>query len=95
MRWIKISFLDQLRRDHAHAFRMLARKPRFAVMLILMLALGIGANTAVFTVFDALVLRPLPFKDAGRLIGIWESEPKKLDSTGIWNSWRDLVSWQL
>ncbi|HXA06332.1 MAG TPA: ABC transporter permease [Bryobacteraceae bacterium] len=91
---MKISFLDQLRRDHAHAFRMLARKPRFVGMVILMLALGIGANTAVFSVFDAVVLRPLPFKDSRRLIGIWESEPKKLDSTGIWNSWRDLVSWR-
>jgi hypothetical protein len=60
----------------------------------LTLALGIGANTAVFSIFDAVLLRPLPFRDAGRLIAIWESEPKKLDSTGIWNSYRDFRSWQ-
>ena len=98
MRWTRILFvsgrLDSLRRDFAYALRMVAHKPRFAGMVILMLALGIGANTAVFSVFDAVLLRPLPFKNPERLIAIWESEPKKLDSTGIWNSWRDLISWR-
>lgn len=86
--------LDEFRQDLTQAWRMVAHNPRFAALVILTLALGIGANTAVFSVFDAVLLRPLPFKDAGRLIAIWESDPKKLDSTGIWNSYRDFRSWR-
>ena len=91
--WPARSF-DRLRLDLAYAFRTADRKPRFAALVILTLVLGIGANTAVFSIFDVVLLRPLPFQDAGRLIAIWESEPRKLDSTGIWNSYRDLLSWR-
>jgi putative ABC transport system permease protein len=71
----------------------MAQRPRFSALVILTLAVGIGANTAVFSIFDAVLLRPLPFRDPGRLINIWESPAKQLDSTGIWNSYRDLLSW--
>src|SRR6266542_3480274 len=71
-----MNLLDEVRCDLAYAYRMIAHKPRFALLVILTLALGIGANTAVFSIFDAVLLRPLPFKDAQRLIAIWESDPK-------------------
>ena len=55
-----------------YAFRALARKPGFAVVAIVTLALGIGANAAIFSVFDAVLLRPLPYPDADRIVMPWE-----------------------
>jgi len=54
--------------DLRFAFRVLAKSPGFTVIAIAALALGIGANTAISTVIDRVVLRPLPFKDANRLV---------------------------
>src|SRR6476469_89621 len=52
--------LESIARDLRYAFRSLRRSPAFALTVILMLGLGIGANTAIFTLVDALLLRPLP-----------------------------------
>src|SRR5215207_5336724 len=57
-----------LTRDLRYSLRLLAREPGFAVLAILTLALGIGAATAIFTVVDSVLLRPLPYKDADRLV---------------------------
>jgi len=58
-----------------YAFRSLARQPVFCVAAILTLGLGIGANTAMFSVFDAVVLHPLPYRDASRLVLVWQKPP--------------------
>jgi putative ABC transport system permease protein len=57
--------------DLRHAFRKLLRAPGFAVIAILTLALGIGANTAIFSIVKAVILAPLPFPDADRIAMIW------------------------
>src|SRR5271157_1852886 len=57
------------------AIRSLLRRPAFALAAILTVALGVGANTAVYRVIYAVLLRPLPFRDPQRLVQIWESTP--------------------
>ena len=64
--------MEQLRQDVRHAWRVVRRTPAFSVFVILLMALGIGATTAVFSVVHAVLLRPLPFKDPERLMFVWE-----------------------
>ncbi len=63
-------WLDQLVQDIRYALRMLGRNPRFSAIVVLTLALGIGLNTAAFSVVNAVLLNPLTYPDAGRLISL-------------------------
>ncbi len=65
-----LSFLENLRRDMAYALRQMRRSPGFTAVVILTLALGIGANAAVFSVLNAVMLRPLDFPNANRLVRV-------------------------
>jgi len=66
---------DILRQDLRYAARALSRERGFALTAIVVVALGIGANTAVFSLTDYVLLRPLPFADADRLVKLWEVTP--------------------
>jgi hypothetical protein len=68
-------WLDDARRDVHYAIRTVRRSPGFAGVAVLTIALGIGANTAIFSVLDAVLLHPLPFKDADRLVRLYENLP--------------------
>jgi putative ABC transport system permease protein len=61
--------------DALHGLRLLLKRPGFTAAVLVTLALGIGANTAVFTILDSVLLRPLPYTDPDRLVRIWESNP--------------------
>jgi putative ABC transport system permease protein len=67
--------MDRLRQDLRFAIRQLSRNPGFALLAVLTLALGIGANTAIFSVVQGVVLRPLPFAEAERMVMLYTGYP--------------------
>ena len=74
--------------------RNLARTPGFSLTVVLVMALGIGATMAIFTVVNSVLLKPLPLPDADRLVRAWESDPGKGHTHvsvagGTWGVWRD------
>jgi predicted permease len=71
-----LNFFDHLRQDLAYGLRGLARNPGFAAVVILTLALGIGANTAIFSVVHGVLMRPLPYRAPERLVLINQAAPK-------------------
>jgi len=70
-------WMDSLRQDVRYGVRTLRRAPGFTIVAAVTLALGIGASSAIFTVANTVMFRPLPFTDPQRLMRLWESNPEK------------------
>jgi len=84
-------------RDVRYALRTFARAPGFTAVAVLTLALGIGANTAIFSLFYAVVLKPLPFREPSRLVAAWDTYQTQFTRAGVspaeiaaWNAQADI-----
>ena len=87
-RWIEV-----LRQDLRYAARTLRKSPGFTIVAALTLALGIGANTAIFSVVDAVILRPLPYPEPSRLVELWGNVKRaKVERRGA--SFPDYLDWR-
>jgi putative ABC transport system permease protein len=97
--------MDQLLQDIRFGWRLLRRSPGFTAAAVVALALGVGATTAVFTLLDHVVLRPLPYPDANRLVMTWETNDGKglaherlspvnfMDYRGLAQAFEDAAAW--
>jgi predicted permease len=84
--------MDSLWRDLRFAVRMLWKSPSFSAIALFALVLGIGANTAIFSVVNAVLLRPMPFRDPSRLVMVWETSP--LTGKNNVGNPQNLADWQ-
>ena len=89
----KGNLISDIAQDTRYALRMFAKNPAFTLIAVLALALGIGVNSAIFSVVDAVLLKPLPFKNPNQLVMIWENAthlgfPKDTPSPANFIDWR-------
>ena len=89
----RTNFLENLLQDIRFGARMLRKSPAFTFFAVAVLAIGIAANSAIFSVADAVLLRPLPYRDANRLVIVWEDAsaigfPSDTPAPGDFSEWR-------
>src|SRR5258706_4969598 len=85
--------METLIQDLRYTVRMLLKKPAFTAIVVLALAIGIGANTAIFSVVNSILLRPLPYKNFERISMIWMDNPK-LGVAEDWHSYPNYLDFK-
>ncbi len=92
-KWAASEWFASVRQDVRFAVRSLRKRPGFTATVLLTLALGIGANAAIFSVVDAVLLKPLPFAQPERLVHLWEIFQSKVDNRSE-ASYPDYLDWR-
>src|SRR5262249_42906863 len=88
-----VGLIDNLVRDVSYSVRVLSKSYAFTIVVVLTLALGIGANTAIFSFANGILLRPLPYPQSDRLAVLDETAPKQgIDSMGV--SYPNFLDWR-
>ena len=90
---MELEALADLLKEAKQVIRGLLRSPGFALVAVLTMALSIGANTAMFSVIQSVLLRPLPYHDASKIVMLWSTVPSK-DIQRNWTSYPDILDWR-
>src|SRR5258708_9668796 len=85
--------VSDLQKEAKQVIRGLLRRPGFRLVALLTMALSIGANTAMFSVIECVLLRPLPYHDPSRIVMLWSTVPSK-DIQRNWTSYPDILDWR-
>src|ERR1700675_1196412 len=89
----RVNYLENLAKDIRYGLRMLQKSPSFTFFAVAVLALGIAANSAIFSIADNILVRPLPYRDPNRMVMVWEDSstygfPRDTPAPGNFADWK-------